>query len=421
MDWLVACLTLAAAYFVGAIPFGYLVARSCGIDIFQQGSGNIGATNIGRVLGRKFGILVFVLDFAKGAGPVGLALVLKPHFSGEVWTGGFVEVGAGLFAFLGHLLPVYLKFRGGKGVATGAGAVAVLMPIAALAALCVWLVVVIATRYVSLASMAAVIVLCAVQFQQPASRHWLEPRTWFCLVAGGLVLVRHRGNIVRLVKGTENQLKENPVMFQASKCLHVLALGMWFGMAVFFSFVVGFSLFGAFEAEASADKRESWFPRPAMYREVKDDVKLSREQGTRAAGYAIGPMFVWYFALQGVCGFMALATALPWMTLAPVHRWRVHLLLAAIALVLIGWPLERQVHALRDPRNETTEAYLRDRGNESKLTAMTEARAEFAGWHLASVFVNLATIICVTGAMALAGNLPSNPDSFSARAAPGGR
>src|SRR5277367_5902852 len=85
MPWLVAILTLLAAYLIGAIPFGYLIARWHGVDIFAEGSGNIGATNVGRVLGRKFGVFVFVLDFAKGAGPVALALALKAHFDDELW------------------------------------------------------------------------------------------------------------------------------------------------------------------------------------------------------------------------------------------------------------------------------------------------------------------------------------------------
>src|SRR6476469_8125134 len=122
--WL-ALLTLLAAYLVGSIPFGYLIARARGVDIFHAGSGNIGATNVGRVLGRKFGILVFALDFAKGAVPVAVAGAIADGADG---LPGLLPSGAGLFAFLEHLVPVYLGFRGGKGVATGAGAVSVLVP-----------------------------------------------------------------------------------------------------------------------------------------------------------------------------------------------------------------------------------------------------------------------------------------------------
>jgi glycerol-3-phosphate acyltransferase PlsY len=408
MPWLVATLTIFAAYLIGAIPFGFLVARWRGVNIFEHGSGSIGATNVGRILGRKLGLFVFVLDFAKGAGPVALALALKSHFAEDPWSRGYVEVAAGLTAFLGHLFPIYLNFHGGKGVATGLGAVVLLVPIPALAGLFVWFVLLCATRYMSLASLAAVMVLCAAQLRQPSSRDWLEPRTWFCLVAGGLVVARHHANIVRLYQGTENQLRDTIIMRQLSKSLHVLALGLWFGMSVFFTFVVAFSLFGAFETLGQQYERETWFPQPAMYKEANDEVNGPREQGTRAAGFAVGPMFPWYFFLQGVCGFIALATALPWLKYSHesrVHRWRVNLLIAAIALVLIGWRLEHRVSELRIPRNQTMEAYLQDRDNKPKTTAMKDARAEFGQWHTYSVFVNLATILCVTGAMAMAGNL----------------
>ena len=146
---LTAC-TFLGAYLIGGIPFGYLIARARGIDIIHQGSGNIGATNVGRVLGRRFGILVFFLDFAKGALPTGVALRLA-DLADARWdpaTAEILGVTAGLAAFLGHVFPVYLRFHGGKGVATGAGVVAVLLPGTALGALLVWLAVLCATRYV---------------------------------------------------------------------------------------------------------------------------------------------------------------------------------------------------------------------------------------------------------------------------------
>ena len=409
MPWLVAFLTILAAYFIGAIPFGFLIARMRGVNIFEHGSGNIGATNVGRVLGRKFGIVVFFLDFAKGALPVALAISLRAQFDDALWTRGFVEVGAGLSAFLGHLYPIYLTFRGGKGVATGAGAVFVLVPIPFLVALAVWTVVLCTSRLMSLASIVAVVVLCAAHLSHPSSWDWSEPRTWFCLVAGGLVLVRHRANIVRLSLGTESQLRETIVMRQLSKSLHVLALGLWFGSAIFFTFVVALSLFGAFETLGQKKERETWFPQPAMYAEVDDEVNGPKEQGTRAAGYAVGPIFLWYFALQGVCGFIALATALPLLKQASsVHRWRLNLLLAAVLFVVVGWALERQVTELRVPRNQAMEAYLQDRGSAPKKSAMKEARKEFGRWHGYSLLANFATILCVTAAMALAGNLENS-------------
>src|SRR3954466_10974522 len=118
-------LTALVSYLIGSIPFGYLIARMRGVDIFGAGGGNIGATNVGRVLGRKFGLLVFALDFLKGA---------VPTLAARLWEGraGELSVAVGLAAVLGHMFPVYLRLRGGKGVATGFGVVAVLLPGASL-------------------------------------------------------------------------------------------------------------------------------------------------------------------------------------------------------------------------------------------------------------------------------------------------
>src|SRR5215469_15490994 len=110
-------LTLLLSYLVGAIPFGYLIARWRGVDILKQGSGNIGATNVGRVLGRPFGILVFLLDFTKGALPALLANGWSATHELDLPSHS-LPVAAAVAAFLGHLYPVYLRFRGGKGVAT---------------------------------------------------------------------------------------------------------------------------------------------------------------------------------------------------------------------------------------------------------------------------------------------------------------
>src|SRR5712692_1561629 len=105
-------LVALSSYLLGAIPFGYLIARWRGVDILHQGSGNIGATNVGRVLGRRFGILVFFLDFAKGALPPGLATCLSGTLAWDL-PKDTLEVTAGLAAFLGHLFPIYLRFHGG--------------------------------------------------------------------------------------------------------------------------------------------------------------------------------------------------------------------------------------------------------------------------------------------------------------------
>ena len=162
----VAILLLLFAYLIGAIPFGYLIGRLSGVNLFEAGSGNIGATNAARVLGRRVGVAVFVLDFLKGVVPVAaivpIAQSLASGAERALGPPDVLRVGAAALAFLGHLFPVYLGFRGGKGIATGAGTVFVLAPGPATFAVLTWIVVLFASR-VSLASLAAVI------------------KTWWCL------------------------------------------------------------------------------------------------------------------------------------------------------------------------------------------------------------------------------------------------
>jgi glycerol-3-phosphate acyltransferase PlsY len=200
------CLVALASYLVGAIPFGYVLARWRGHDVLREGSGNIGATNVARVVGIPWGLLVFALDFAKGALPTALAWCLPPP--NEIEWANVLPVVAGVSSFLGHLFPVYLRFRGGKGVATGLGVVAVLLPLLALVVLGAWGVVLAVTRFVSLASIAAAGLLLAL-------RLWSEPAPWsqanavitaFCAAGALLVVVRHHSNIRRLLQGTEPRL-----------------------------------------------------------------------------------------------------------------------------------------------------------------------------------------------------------------------
>ena len=417
MNALFLCLLVwGAAYLVGAIPFGFLVARWRGVDIFQAGSGNIGATNVSRVLGVRFGVLVFFLDFAKGAVPVGVALSLKRVAEPSLLIeSGWLEVGAGLAAFLGHLYPIYLRFRGGKGVATGAGVVAVLFVGPTLGAILVWFTVVAATGYVSLGSLAAAVALCVLQGVL-AGFSVDDPRTWFCVFTATLVFVRHRANVRRLWKGEESRLPEGGTMQQAGKVMHVLALGLWFGMSVFFSFVVALSLFHTFEelGKKPAAEREPWFPLPAEFARVEPEMNGPREQGSRAAGYAVGPMFDWYFLLQGICGFIALGTAISWARSHPgsrAHRWRVRLLALALLTVVIGWPIERRVAELRPARNQATSEFLSSAAEDrpAKRERMLEARGAFGRWHMISLLLNMATLLLVTPAMALAAKLPGEP------------
>lgn len=226
MSCLIAFLT---AYLVGSIPFGYLVARVVkGIDIREHGSKNIGATNVARVCGRGWGIFVFALDFLKGALPVAGALFVFTELyparpPGRIRADGTTVYGetpilwamgegvaAGVAAILGHMFPVYLKLRGGKGVATAAGVFLVLTPIATGVALGTWAVVVAISRYVSLASICASFVLGMTHLfiDVRAAVGNRLPVTVFALAMMVLVIARHASNIGRLIAGTEPRVGE---------------------------------------------------------------------------------------------------------------------------------------------------------------------------------------------------------------------
>jgi acyl-phosphate glycerol 3-phosphate acyltransferase len=419
-------LTLLAAYLLGAIPFGYLVARGRGVDILQSGSGNIGATNVGRVLGRRFGIFVFVLDFAKGALPAAVATWLEGNTdwnSSNFLPPDSLRVAAGLVAFLGHLFPIYLRFCGGKGVATGAGVVAVLLPIPLLVGLLVWVTVLSVSRYVSLASITAAVLLTAFRLATtpfPFSRdHGIL--TSFCLLAAVLVIARHRTNLQRLFQGSENRLKETPTMLLLAKTIHVLAVGLWFGTAVFFT-ITGVVMFQAFEeiSVKSRGERPLWFPEPLEYhRKLASDQfpdPLRKEQGSRAFGAAVGPLFPWYFGIQGVCGLLAAATALTFARSGgTIHRVRAMVLVAALLTVAAGVWVERVVEGLRVPRNDATDVVLSSPSpTADEINEAETARANFGRWHGYSLLLNMITLLLVTVTMALAAALPSGPVSLTA-------
>jgi glycerol-3-phosphate acyltransferase PlsY len=403
-----------AAYLIGAVPFGYLVARFKGVDILSHGSGNIGATNVGRILGRRFGILVFLLDFAKGALPALIGGALAPADLPPEW----LQVTAGIAAFLGHLFPVYLRFRGGKGVATGAGVVAVLAPGPTAGALLAWVTVVVATRYVSLASLIAAVVLCGVRVAL-SPEPWNGPQgvvTGFCLVAAGLVAVRHRANIGRLLRGTENRLKENPAFFSIAKVLHVMAVGLWFGSAMFFT-IMGVTVFGTFEkitAELAAE-RPAWLPLSPLYDQDPPSKRfpdpLRKEQGARVAGAVVGPLFPIYFGLQTACAAIAVLTAFGWRRLrGAASSLRLTVLVAALACVAAGWVLERKVSDLRGPRDQKTDALLaQPKPSDTQIADTEAARRLFVQWHLASVLLNLVTLGLMMVAMASVAWLPALP------------
>ncbi len=184
---------IVASYLIGSLPTGLLVARARGVDIRALGSGNIGATNVARTLGKKLGALVLLIDALKGFVPVLVA---------GRWLDEVALAAVGLAAILGHVFPVWLRFRGGKGVATALGVFAALAPIPAAAAVLVYLVAFLITRISSVGSLLAATALLA---GMVIAR---EPPAWLAL--GGavwlLILVRHRDNLRRLFRRQEGKV-----------------------------------------------------------------------------------------------------------------------------------------------------------------------------------------------------------------------
>ncbi len=190
------------SYLFGAIPFGFLIGKYYGKDIRLEGSRNIGATNVTRVIGKGAGKLCFFLDFVKGAVPV---LVAARYCPG---AGGVGMLLAGAAAIAGHMFPVYLNFKGGKGISTAGGVAAAMMPLAFLFAGIIWVVVFKVGRYVSLASIVAAVSLpIAAVFLGLVKGHVpLAVVLFFCLIAFFAVW-KHRENIKRLRNGTESRFE----------------------------------------------------------------------------------------------------------------------------------------------------------------------------------------------------------------------
>lgn len=181
---------LICAYLLGSIPSGYLAGRARGVDIRTVGSRNVGATNVFRTLGRGMGIAVMVADTLKGLA----AVLLAQWLTGEPWP----VLAAGL-AMVGHVFPVWLRFRGGKGVAVGLGTLIGLLPVVSAILFAVWLAIVLATRYVSAASVTAAAVAAPAAWILGAS----ASRIIFAVLAGVVVVVLHRANLRRLARGEE--------------------------------------------------------------------------------------------------------------------------------------------------------------------------------------------------------------------------
>ncbi|MFH1369831.1 MAG: glycerol-3-phosphate 1-O-acyltransferase PlsY [Planctomycetota bacterium] len=203
---------LVGAYLLGSVPFGLIIAAGHGIDLRKIGSGNIGATNLARALGRRWAYLCFVLDLAKGLLPT----VVAGFWLGDVSSAGglWAWLAVGCAAIVGHIFPVYLRFKGGKGVATSFGVAIGLWPyytICAGAALLIWVIFVLIWRYVSLASLSAAVAFPVVLVMAIVlAPGWRFLQLWPLLIMSVfipiLVFIRHRENIVRLLTGTESKV-----------------------------------------------------------------------------------------------------------------------------------------------------------------------------------------------------------------------
>jgi acyl phosphate:glycerol-3-phosphate acyltransferase len=188
-------LAIVTAYLIGSVPFAFLLSRRWNAaDLRTVGSGNLGAANVLRAAGVSAGVLVAVLDAAKGAASVALAMRMS--------SAPVAPAVAGFAAIVGHVYPVWLKFKGGKGVATACGVFSLLTPIAVPPALLVFLVSVWASKYISLGSILASIALPSIAYATGASAASLGA----AIAAGVLIIFRHRSNLTRLIGGTERRL-----------------------------------------------------------------------------------------------------------------------------------------------------------------------------------------------------------------------
>ena len=221
MIWLVVALIVVVSYLLGTIPSGLLISKSQGIDIREHGSKNIGATNVWRTMGKKWGLFAFLCDTFKGWLAVIIGVSLAAHFSTTVQLPhghtapknlppDYAGIAAALGCILGHNFPIWLRFKGGKGVATSLGVIIGMMPLVSLIIFAIWGIVLKLSRYVSLASIVAALSLpvavVVLLFFGP-SQGWAAVHGWgnfyFGVAAALMVFKRHTANIKRLLNGTE--------------------------------------------------------------------------------------------------------------------------------------------------------------------------------------------------------------------------
>lgn len=200
--------TLFLSYLLGAVPFGLIIARIAGVkDIRKLGSGNIGATNVWRIAGAKIALWVFVCDIGKGVAAVLMARFAYNQFAISIVSFEFFLAVCGMAAVIGHVYPVYIKFRGGKGVNTALGVMATLLPTQTAISFAAFILTLLLSRYVSLGSIIAAVTLFAALLAQKFALNQPVSITYLGMtfVLGILVILAHRKNIVRIISGTENR------------------------------------------------------------------------------------------------------------------------------------------------------------------------------------------------------------------------
>ena len=392
-----------AAYLFGAVPFGLLVARIKGVDLLRQGSGNIGATNVGRVMGRRYGILVFVLDLLKGAISSWVGLRFLSHPFGSEISG--ILMGAS--AFVGHLFPIYLGFKGGKGVATGAGVMAVLVPTPFLFAILTWLAAVASTRMVSFGSLVSTVVLVVLQgsvlvLHSGRAGNW--ELFFFTLLCGGFIWIKHISNIKRICNGTENLVQDSLLWRGLEKSMLQLALGLWIGSYAFFTFVVGPGVFNWFEKAVLQENPPYWLVVPEVLKQkVPEGMPnpLEKEQASRLAGLVVTPIFKIYYPMQAWCAFfvlMLLSGKVFVKDSRKAGKSSTILFFVAAIMILVNWILLGPTEKARLKRANSTDEYvLASTENKPKLETILADRKEFAKIHGISLIINLVSGLALLG------------------------
>lgn len=201
-------LVIIAGYLLGSLPFSFWLGKLKGVDLRRVGSGNIGATNLARALGAKWGLLAFVLDMGKGLLAVILAGFVFTLFKDNVTSLAMLKIIGGVMSIFGHNWSMWIKFKGGKGVATSAGVFLGLAPIPLVLSLVIWIVVFALYKYVSLASIIAAISLPIWMLFGIGGKVALPIIIFSCIVTV-LIIIRHRLNIVRLTQGKENRFRKH--------------------------------------------------------------------------------------------------------------------------------------------------------------------------------------------------------------------